>query len=198
VTTALLLSGGMDSIALAYWKRPDRCITIDYGQVPAQGEIQAARSVCEVLGLRQEVVRVDCSALGSGDLAGREALSIAPVSEWWPYRNQLLLTIAACHLVDSRVRCLLIGCVRGDSVHRDGSREFVEGISHLLSIQEGEIRVEAPALGMSSVELIRASGIPREVLAWAHSCHVGEFACGSCRGCSKHFTTMKELGIGPY
>ena len=38
MNTALLLSGGMDSIALAYWKRPDIALTIDYGQAAADAE----------------------------------------------------------------------------------------------------------------------------------------------------------------
>ena len=37
----MLLSGGMDSIAVAYWRRPSLAITIDYGQVPAAGELRS-------------------------------------------------------------------------------------------------------------------------------------------------------------
>ena len=35
--TGLLLSGGMDSIAIAWWKRPQWAITFDYGQTAAEG-----------------------------------------------------------------------------------------------------------------------------------------------------------------
>ncbi len=188
----------MDSTALAYWKRPDLCLTIDYGQVPADAEIAAAQAVCAATGLQHEVLAIDCSVLGSGDLAGRDALAIAPVREWWPFRNQLLVTLAASFLVGKRIERILIGCVRGDGVHRDGTPEFVARLSDLLHIQEGGMRVEAPALSMSSAELIRMAGIPVEVLAWSHSCHVSEYACGFCRGCGKHFATMKELGLEPY
>ena len=34
--TALLLSGGMHSVAIAWWRRPNIAITIDYGQLPAE------------------------------------------------------------------------------------------------------------------------------------------------------------------
>ena len=37
---AILLSGGMDSIALAYWKKPAHSITIDYGQKAANAEMK--------------------------------------------------------------------------------------------------------------------------------------------------------------
>lgn len=47
--TALLLSGGMDSISIAWWKRPDIAITLDYGQRAAEAEIKAASATCSDL-----------------------------------------------------------------------------------------------------------------------------------------------------
>ena len=64
---AILLSGGMDSIALAYWLRPEIAITLDYGQRAAEAEIKAAAKVAGALGIEHSVISVDCSALGSGD-----------------------------------------------------------------------------------------------------------------------------------
>jgi 7-cyano-7-deazaguanine synthase len=198
VRTALLLSGGIDSIALAYWKRPDLAITIDYGQAPAPAEIQAATEVCRTLHLAHDVLRIDCSSLGSGDLANRPALSVAPVPEWWPFRNQLLVTLAAAHGLGRGVGHLLLGTVSTDRAHVDGAPAFIEALSALLAMQEGGVTVSAPAVEMTSADLVRSSGIPFGLLAWAHSCHVGTLACGQCRGCAKHFTTTKELGLGPY
>jgi len=61
-------------------------------------------------------------------------------------------------------------------------------------LQEGRIRVEAPAIHGSTVDLIRKSEIPYSLLAWAHSCHTGNIACGRCRGCNKHRNVVAELG----
>lgn len=194
----LLLSGGMDSTALAYWKRPDVAITVDYGQVPAEAEVQASGQVCATLGIRHELVRVDCRGLGSGDLAGREAHELAATSEWWPYRNQLLITLAAMRAVALGVQQLMIATVSTDGNYRDGTDDFIRLLDRLVSFQEGGMRITAPAIGMSSTELVRASGIPFDVLAWAHSCHKSNFACGDCRGCYKHQQTMYELGYGFY
>ena len=93
--TALLLSGGMDSIAIAWWRRPELAITVDYGQRPALAELRAAASAAEAMGIEHLTVKADLSALGSGDMAGAEPLSLAPVTEWWPFRNQMLVTLAA-------------------------------------------------------------------------------------------------------
>lgn len=190
----LLLSGGMDSFALTYQERPNIAVTIDYGQRPAAAEIQAARILTNRLGIQHEIISVDLKELGSGDLAGTPALDSAPASDWWPYRNQVLITLAAMRLIPGGVKRLLIATVGSDSIHRDGTREFVRKMSDLLAMQEGAMLVEAPAIMISTADLVKQSGIPYQLLAWAHSCHTGNIACGQCRGCVKHREVVTELG----
>ncbi len=192
--TALLLSGGMDSAALAFWKRPTLAITIDYGQASARGEIRAATQIAKELGIALEIIRLDCAALGSGDLAGKAAIAGSPAPEWWPYRNQFLVTVAAMKAIPLGITSLLVGSVKSDSFHVDGRAEFYEQLDRLVAMQEGSLRVEAPGLGFSSAELIRHSGIPDSLIGWAHSCHKAEYACGSCRGCWKRQNVLDELG----
>lgn len=190
---ALLLSGGMDSIAVAFWKRPEIAITVDYGQKAAEAEVIAAGQVAGELAMRHEVVRIDCRPIGSGDMAGDKALDVAPVPEWWPFRNQILVTFAAARGVALGVTEVMTGSVASDGSHADGRPGFYEAMDHVTAFQEGGIRVSAPALSMTTAELVRASGVPREILAWAHSCHVGNLACGQCRGCVKHYLVTKEV-----
>lgn len=190
---ALLLSGGMDSTCLAYWQRPDLCITIDYGQRPAGAEFKAARAVCHALGIEHKCLSVDCSPLGSGDLAGSAALSVAPASDWWPFRNQLLITLAGAVALQSGCETLLVGAVKSDKYHQDGTPEFVQAISELMQMQEGGLSVEAPAGELSAVELVVQSKVPHDILCWAHSCHTSNYACGECRGCVKHYETWGQI-----
>jgi 7-cyano-7-deazaguanine synthase len=196
--TALLLSGGMDSVAIAYWMRPEVGITVAYGQRAAQAEIRAAAAVCEALDIEHHVIEANLSALGSGDMAGLAPAMLAPVSEWWPFRNQMLVTLAAMKAVTLDVNKLLIGSLRTDGIHADGKPEFITAMSAVLQCQEGEITLEAPAIKLSGAELIKTSGVPTDLLAWAHSCHVANEACGMCRGCRKHYETLEELGFEPY
>lgn len=192
---ALLLSGGMDSVSIAWWKRPKYGITIDYGQKPAPGEFRAASAVCRSLGIEHIVVSADISALGSGDLVDSTPSDEAPASEWWPYRNQFLLTLAAMRCHQLNVNVLMIGALKTDSFHADGTIEFIEQMNNLLSLQEGSLSIVAPAIGLTAGELVQASSVPLEILSWSHSCHVAEVACGFCRGCRKHFETMEtEFG----
>ena len=191
MTAALLLSGGMDSTAIAYWKRPRYGITIDYGQRPAEGEIRAARAVCQALDIEHVVIDADISALGSGDLAGLPPAEDGPASEWWPYRNQFLLTVAAMKCLSLRTPELMIGALSTDGFHADGTADFIGRMNELFSLQEGDLEVTAPAIDLTAVELVQKSQAPHSVLAWSHSCHVAPHACGNCRGCHKHFETMQ-------
>jgi len=190
---ALLLSGGMDSIAVAYWKRPEVAITINYGQKAAEAETAAAAQVATELNLRHEILKIDCTSIGSGDMAGTDPLERAPVPEWWPFRNQLLVTFAAARGMSLGVTEIMTGSVASDKSHADGRPEFYHALDRLVALQEGEIKVSAPALSMSTAELVRTAKVPRSLLAWSHSCHTGNLACGGCRGCLKHYEVTKDL-----
>ncbi|GMN04514.1 7-cyano-7-deazaguanine synthase [Erythrobacter sp. MTPC3] len=195
---ALLLSGGMDSTALAAWKRPDVAITINYGQLAAATEVAAARQISKMLGIDHEVIAADCSALGSGDMAIGKPIDLAPVSDWWPFRNQLLITLAAMRCVALGVKELMIATVATDGSHADGRKEFFEAMNTLLAVQEGGLSIIAPALSLTTEELITRSTIDPAVLGWAHSCHIGIVACGQCRGCVKHIEVTHALGGEAY
>ena len=193
--TGLLLSGGMDSIAIAWWKRPQWAVTIDYGQKAAAAEKLAAAQVCKELGIEHEVVSVDCSSLGSGDMAQKAADARGATSDWWPYRNQLLVTLASMRAIARDVQTLYIGTVKSDGEsHRDGTPEFVSRLDGLLAYQEGGLRVAAPAIEYTTADLVRMAKVPAGLLAWAHSCHKADIACGNCRGCNKYLATYSELG----
>jgi len=49
---------------------------------------------------------------------------------------------------------VLIGTVVTDQRHMDGSPEFIRSLNETLVLQEGRIRLEAPAVSMTSVELV--------------------------------------------
>jgi 7-cyano-7-deazaguanine synthase len=195
---SLLLSGGVDSVALAFWKRPQVAMTIDYGQRAALAEVNVSQHICSLLEIDHVIIRVDCSSLGSGDMAGLSPLRHAPVSEWWPYRNQLLATLAGMKAIAIGATEIMLGSVATDASHIDGTLRFYDALNTLMAMQEGALTVSAPALGMTTSELVRTSGIDRGLLSWAHSCHTSILACGNCRGCYKHQQVMGELYQDPY
>jgi 7-cyano-7-deazaguanine synthase len=193
--TAILLSGGMDSIALCFWKNPAVAFTINYGQKPAKAEIHAACQVAKYLNIEHHIIELDCSEFGSGDMSGNKPLSLAPATEWWPYRNQLLVTLACMKGINLGITELYIGSVKTDSTHSDGTKSFYQKISDLISYQEGKIIVGAPAIELETVDLIKKSGVPTSVLLWAHSCHTSNEPCMNCNGCKKYLHTLQQLGL---
>jgi len=195
MSEVLLLSGGIDSIALAAWLRPRFCLTIDYGQIPAAAEIAAASAVCSSLGLTHGIVRAPIRELGCGTLAGFPQSSVSSHTEFWPFRNQFLVTLAAMAAIRGSCSTVLIGTVVSDKRHADGDKTFVKSLNALLQLQEGAVALRAPAISMSTVDLVRKSKIDLSVLAWAHSCHISNVACGYCTGCTKHSAVMEAIGL---
>lgn len=193
--SAILLSGGMDSIALAYLKRPKYAFTLDYGQKAALAEINAARQVCKELSIDHHIISVDCGSLGSGDMSSKPSISMSPVSEWWPYRNQLLVTLACMKGVVLGIDELIVGSVRTDGAHKDGTMEFYSYLSTLVQYQEGAIKISCPAIDLTTVELIRKSKLPESLLLWAHSCHTSNEPCMNCNGCKKYLFTLQSLNL---
>ena len=195
---ALLLSGGIDSSALAFLIRPDYAFFIDYGQKPARREEYVAKLIANDLSIPFEAISVDCSAIGSGDLSNRKRLhgfGDSDLTEWWPFRNQLLLTLAAPLALELGVKELVFGSVKSDSHYKDGTINFFNAIRELFKSQEGELSISTPAINLSSVELVKKSEIPLSILGWTHSCHISNEACGLCRGCEKHLDILQSLNV---
>jgi len=88
-----------------------------------------------------------------------------------------------------------VGSLKTDSFHIDGSAPFYAQLARLIGMQECHLRVSAPAIKLTAVELLVKSGIPRSALGWTLSCHRGPFACGDCPGCEKHMTVLLEAGM---
>ncbi len=192
----LLLSGGLDSTALAALFRPALCLAIDYGQRSAAGEIRAATAICRALDLVMKTLTLDLGGIGGGLLKNEDAIPGAPSPEWWPYRNQILATAAASIALQAGLPQVLTGTVAGDGArHIDGRPAFYQALDRLIGMQEGGIRVCAPAIRETSAELVRRSGLTEDVLGWTVSCHRANFPCGDCPGCRKRSQVLSELGI---
>nr|WP_275446996.1 7-cyano-7-deazaguanine synthase [Pseudoalteromonas sp. Of7M-16] len=192
----LLMSGGLDSAALASLCKPDLCLTIDYGQRPARAELASAIEISNLLGLKHLAYQADISKFGFGDMAPNGVYAYqSEHPEFWPFRNQYLITIASMVAMKMGFQRILIGSVATDCRHKDGSVEFVKAMNHLLMLQEGALSVVAPAQHMTTAELIEHSNIPMDILGWSHSCHKADLSCGHCQGCYKHSRVLSQFGV---
>lgn len=195
----LLLSGGLDSTSLGALVRPDHCLIVDYGQLASEAEVRAAQQVSLELGLPSSVIHVPAREIGAGLMAGEkndQVLKSNTTPEWWPFRNQLLVTLAAAWGVTRGYDKILLGTVASDGTrHADGTSQFRTALDALLRLQEGGVRLEAPAANMTAVELIQASGVSEKVLAWTHSCHRASLPCNECPGCIKRAQILEEAQL---
>jgi 7-cyano-7-deazaguanine synthase len=191
----LLLSGGIDSISLLYGIKPDIAYTIDYGQLPAEREIYVSELVCSYLNIKHTIIKVDCSNLGSGSLVNSEKNRFSPSEEWWPYRNQLIITLALMQGIKDDVNELHLASVKSDGFHKDGTIDFYSLINNLTQYQEGNISVKCETLNYFSHELVNLYKVPLDYILLAHSCHKSNIACGKCTGCQKNLRVRQELSI---
>jgi len=182
--SVLLLSGGLDSSTLAYTHDPDLAVTVDYGQVFAAAEIDASAQIAAELSIPHEVIDVDCGNLGAGTMADGDVSVEGQPSEWWPYRNQLVITLVAMEAIQRDADRLLVGAVAGEE-HADCQPKFFELIDSLISYQEGNLTVKAPAINQTTEELVRQAHPPKSLLGWTHSCTASNTACGECGSCKK-------------
>ena len=195
MSRVLLLSGGLDSTCIAAWLRPEHCLGINYGQKAATAEQRSGAAVADALGLPFSHITVDASAVGIGLMANVPAAQgVSP--EWWPYRNQLLITLAAAWAVGHQHTEVLTGTVAGDgNRHADGRKEFYDGMRTLLELQEGALTVSAPAIGLTTPALIERSGATDALLGWTHSCHLSDVPCGRCPGCVKRTDVLEATSL---
>jgi len=192
---AILLSGGMDSIALTYWYRQEISLafTVNYGQKSAHKEIEVSKNVCAQLNIMHEILEVDCNSLGSGEMSNGPVSNLSVAPEWWPYRNQLLITLVSMKAMTHNIRTLFFGAVKTDCKFKDGTYNFFKILNMLLKMQEGAMEVLTPAIRLSTFELIVKSKIPESLLLNAHSCHKGNDPCGICNGCIKYIDVIENL-----
>lgn len=188
----MLLSGGLDSAAVAALEHPERTLFVDYGQVPAEAERKAAQEVARHLGVELDELDVDLSTLGSGLLAGCPQMEGAPTPEWFPFRNQHLVTIAAAHALKLGLGVVVLGTVKGDGDrHADSTPGFMATLDALVRRQEGGVRVLAPHIDALPHVLLARSGLTDDVINQTHSCHAGNIACGECPGCLRRAEVLQ-------
>jgi len=112
-----------------------------------------------------------------------------------PLRNLTLLGLAVHKLAGHGPLALVLGTT-ADNCYRDGSREYFDLCEDVLSIEAGRpVRVLTPLIGMTKIEVIRASS--RQTLTGSFSCvdPRGGRHCGACIKCGRRRQAFMEAGV---
>lgn len=201
----VLLSGGIDSATALYLVRrnAERCSTLSITfHRRNKREVEAARAIAEAagveehveleLGFLREAVDLDASIRAEVERHG------APLT-FIPFRNLIFYSIGCyCAWVRGLDRVVAGHNAEDARLFPDVGRQVLDSFNELVwsTLPWRRVRVEAPLLGMSKLEVVRLAaelGVPLE-LTW--SCwREGEVHCGVCEGCRKRREVFRELGI---
>ncbi len=209
----ILLSGGMDSGVLLAWasRRYEHihALTFDYCSKHAAQEQRKAGELSAHYGATMKTIRIDFmdGLFTSSLLASGEEIPEGPYAEGniastvVPFRNGIMLAVAAGYAEDRGIPVVLIASHGGDHpIYPDCTPGFTEAMSR--AAQEGtftRVSIEAP---FSSLDKKGIARIGRELgfdFTMSFSCYRGgEIHCGRCATCLERKAALDhDLGLDP-
>jgi len=219
--SVVLLSGGLDSaVSLAHALREGTvklCLTMDYGQRAAAGEISAAAALADYYDLEHRVVELPfLRKVTSTALVNRSAVVPEPVDEmlddpvhakasaaavWVPNRNGLFINIAASFAEALDCELVVTGFNREEALSfPDNSAAFVSKVNDALAYSTAnQVRVISYTQRLNKVDIVRLGQrlkVPWRLL-W--SCYYGgRSMCGKCESCRRFFRALEAAGLAGY
>jgi 7-cyano-7-deazaguanine synthase len=173
--------------------RPELAFTIDYGQRPAPTEISSSKNICALLDIEHLILSAPTDFVRTGLMSPNPVTQDLQHPEFWPYRNQFILTCALMAAYEHGATEILIGSVAGDSKFADGTMEFIDMMNRLSALQGDVTKISAPAISMTTEQLLSLSSPPTNLLGLTFSCHRATIPCGDCPGCNKNRQVLAAL-----
>lgn len=208
MSTVVLLSGGMDSTALASTLGPGgfHAVSVDYGQRHGARELAAARAIAKAYEVPHVVV--DLAPLRA-ILGGSALTSDLPVPEGHyaeatmaatvvPNRNAILLMVAVGYAQAHDCTRVLAAMHAGDHpIYPDCRPEFVAAANHAAYLAtEGHVHIAAPFAGYSKADIARIGQEHGAPFALTWSCYKGgQLHCGRCGTCTERAAAFDEAGV---
>jgi len=196
--TVAVFSGGLDSTTLVYHlldaNHEVKALTVDYGQRHSR-EIEAARRICEVVGIQQHVVDLSGLAACFGHNALTDDSIGVPHGEYQeatmqdttvPNRNMILLSVAIGWAVAIKFDSVAFGAHTGEyTPYPDCRPEFASAMNDAARVCDWDpIEVLSPFVEWNKAGIVRRGtelDVPFE-LTW--SCYEGgKLHCGKCSTC---------------
>lgn len=194
--SAIIVSGGMDSITLLYDKKDEIAlgISFDYGSNHNAKEIPFAKMHCERLGIKHIVINLEFmhqyfkSSLLEGDDAIPEGnyADENMKSTVVPFRNGIMLSIAIGIAESNNLKKVFIANHGGDhTIYPDCRPEFIKAIDEAATTGTYvNVRIEAPYTNITKTDIARRGAELGINFAETWSCYKGgEKHCGKCGTC---------------
>lgn len=214
--TVAIVSGGMDSVTLAYMLREQMpheellLISFDYGQRHSK-ELAMAKAAADALDAEHLLIELPAlgaqltSALTDTSIDVPEGHYAAPTmaATVVPNRNAIMLSIATGIAVARGAYRVVTGVHAGDHfIYPDCRPDFIESMNVAMKFANagfacGDFRIEAPFVTWSKAEIAAQGadlGVPFATGTW--SCYKGgDVHCGKCGTCVERIEALKLSGI---
>lgn len=206
--SAIIVSGGMDSITLLYDKKDEIALAIsfDYGSNHNDKELPLAALHCKRLGIEHVVIPLDFMPryFNSSLLQGADAIPEGHYADEnmkstvVPFRNGIMLSIAAGMAESRGLTRVFIANHGGDhSIYPDCRPEFIRAISDAaVAGTYTKTRIEGPYTNITKADIARIGKRLGIDYTETWSCYKGgEKHCGCCGTCVERREALAEAGI---
>ena len=206
--SAIIVSGGMDSITLLYDKKDEIAlgISFDYGSNHNAREIPFAKMHCKRLGIKHIVINLGfmhqyfkssllegADAIPEGNYADENMKSTVV-----PFRNGIMLSIAIGIAESNNLKKVFIANHGGDhTIYPDCRPEFIKAIDEAATAGTYvKVRIEAPYTNITKTDIARRGAELGINYAETWSCYKGgEKHCGKCGTCVERKEALELAGI---
>ncbi|WP_417099105.1 7-cyano-7-deazaguanine synthase QueC [Leyella stercorea] len=206
--SAIIVSGGMDSITLLYDHKDEIAlgISFDYGSNHNAREIPFAKMHCERLGIKHITINLDFmhQYFKSSLLDGAEAIPEGHYADdnmkstVVPFRNGIMLAIAIGIAESNNLDQVFIANHGGDhTIYPDCRPEFINAIDAAATAGTyNNVKVIAPYTKITKSDIAHIGKRLGIDYAETWSCYKGgEVHCGKCGTCVERKEALAEAGI---
>lgn len=199
----ILVSGGLDSTTLMYQFLNQGVdfipLFVNYGQHCAEHELETLRKVIP-LQYKEKIEIIDVSSIYKHS----QSRFIKPANLWEesitaddlyiPYRNVLLLTIAASFAQTLGIDKVYSAFINSNHAKEiDCSSEFFNKLEGLLS-EYGSVKIEMPFRNMTKYEVAKLGIELQAPIGQTFSCQASpEIPCGACPNCVDRLNALKQI-----
>lgn len=194
----VLCSGGIDSSVLLslLYIQGISCspIFIDYGQITSPREYQAAKSICDHLGLNLERLNIpDISRFTINQLTNPSLSQ----NSYYPNRNLLLLTVGSIYAYQNKHDGISLGAIMANDTYSypDIAPKFLKKAEQLINFSLNyNLALIVPLVNMSKNEVVSLGRQLKVPLNLTYSCLTrNDYHCGLCDSCISRKSSLGEL-----
>ncbi len=206
--SAIIVSGGMDSITLLYEQRERIAlgISFDYGSNHNAREIPFAELHCKRLGIKHITVKLDFmhQYFKSSLLDGADAIPEGHYADdnmkstVVPFRNGIMLSIAAGIAESQGLSNVFMANHGGDhTIYPDCRPEFAGAINEATRLGTyANVTVSAPYTNITKGDIARRGAALGIDYSETWSCYKGgDRHCGKCGTCVERREALAEAGV---